>query len=180
MLRTSKNPSRAALAQPGDYCLLNYAYCVHPFTMLCVRNNDEDAENTTGTWAAYVAALIDTTGGRASDLARRAGINSSIISRWLTTTAQPDLPTLRKISEALHIPLLELLVRSGHLTEQEAGMKLPATPPRPSTPEEAIRADDRIPDHHREVLDAILRVIREQTGDDPWKRGRGRLSNAVG
>lgn len=136
--------------------------------MLCVRNNDEDTENATSTWAAYVAALINTTGGRASDLARAAGINNSIISRWLTTTAQPDLPTLRKISDALRIPLLELLVRSGHLTEQEAGMKLPTTPPRQSSPEEAIRADDRIPEHHREVLDAIMRVIREQAGGDPW------------
>lgn len=150
--------------------------------MLRMRNNDEDTEGTTSTWATYVAALIDTAGGRASDLTRAAGVSGSIISRWLTTTARPDLPTLRRISEALHIPLLELLVRSGHLTEQEAGMKLPAMPPRPSSPEEAIRADDRIPDHHREVLAAILHVIREQTGDDPWKRGRsgGGLVSAVG
>lgn len=139
--------------------------------MLRVRNSERDLSS----WAAYVRTLLDARGERPADFARAVGINNSIVSRWMTSAAAPDLPTLRRIAEGTGVPLLELLVHAGHLAPAEAQIttQLSAVP-KPVTVEEAIEADEGIPEHHREVLTAIMRVVREQMGGDPWRRDRER------
>ena len=55
-------------------------------------------------------------------LAEQLGKDSVTISKWCTNTTQPDLQTLSKISDLLHIDIRELLVSKNsfvHSVERE-------------------------------------------------------------
>lgn len=59
----------------------------------------------------------------AAELSRLTGVNESQISRWLRGVGQPDVSNLRRLSPALRIPMLDLLVAAGHLTASEAKIR---------------------------------------------------------
>ena len=42
-------------------------------------------------------------------LAEQLGVNQTIVSKWCTNTTQPDLMTLKKISELLDISVSEII-----------------------------------------------------------------------
>ncbi len=42
-------------------------------------------------------------------LAAELGKNPSTVSKWCTNVSQPDLYTLNKIADLLHVPIAELL-----------------------------------------------------------------------
>ncbi|MFE2374849.1 helix-turn-helix transcriptional regulator [Streptomyces sp. NPDC059398] len=58
-------------------------------------------------------------GGGKSRLADEAGVHRAAITRLLQRQSMPDLETMRRLAHALDIPVREMLIRSGRLTEDE-------------------------------------------------------------
>ncbi|MBB5940085.1 helix-turn-helix domain-containing protein [Streptomyces zagrosensis] len=90
-----------------------------------------DAEHIE-TFAAWVEGLmreqgydIDSPrGGGKSRLAVDAGVHRAAVTRLLQRQSMPDLDTMRGLSKALRVPVREVLIRSGRLTEDD----LPSLP----------------------------------------------------
>ncbi|MEU3795749.1 helix-turn-helix domain-containing protein [Streptomyces fructofermentans] len=81
-------------------------------------------------------------GGGRSKLADDAGVHRAAVSRLLQRQSMPDLETMRRIAAVLGVPLREMLIRSGRLTEDDlplAGAGRPAAEAgaAPLSPEEA-------------------------------------------
>ncbi|GAA2238451.1 hypothetical protein GCM10010232_26540 [Streptomyces amakusaensis] len=83
-------------------------------------------------------------GGGKSKLADDAGVHRAAVSRLLQRQSMPDLETMRRLSAVLSVPLRDMLIRSGRLSEDD----LPVTVHRHQeevsgaqrlTPEEAAR-----------------------------------------
>ncbi|MFI6057487.1 helix-turn-helix domain-containing protein [Streptomyces sp. NPDC051286] len=61
---------------------------------------------------------IDTPrGGGKSKLADDAGVHRAAVSRLLQRQSMPDLETMRGLAVALGVPLRDMLIRSGRLSE---------------------------------------------------------------
>jgi transcriptional regulator with XRE-family HTH domain len=58
-------------------------------------------------------------GGGKSRLADEAGVHRAAITRLLQRQSMPDLETMRRLAHVLGIPVREMLIRSGRLTEDE-------------------------------------------------------------
>lgn len=80
---------------------------------------------------------------------RSVGLADATVLRW-RDGVEPDLRSLRRVAEALGRPLLDLLVASGYVTEEEAGGYV--VPPRSYDLLEAIQLDQSISDGEREAL----------------------------
>ncbi|MEU9555079.1 helix-turn-helix domain-containing protein [Streptomyces fumanus] len=65
-------------------------------------------------------------GGGKSRLADEAGVHRAAITRLLQRQSMPDLETMRRLAHVLGIPLREMLIRSGRLTEED--LPLPSSP----------------------------------------------------
>ncbi|MEU9188576.1 helix-turn-helix transcriptional regulator [Streptomyces sp. NPDC048484] len=74
-------------------------------------------------------------GGGRSKLADDAGVHRAAVSRLLQRQSMPDLETMRRIAAVLGVPLREMLIRSGRLTEDD----LPLTGGHPADGEEHLR-----------------------------------------
>lgn len=58
-------------------------------------------------------------GGGKSKLAEDAGVHRAAVTRLLQRQSMPDLDTMRGLARALDIPIREILIRSGKLTEED-------------------------------------------------------------
>lgn len=87
------------------------------------------AVGDTSGWIGYLDKAIANARMRPSDLARATGVSDSVISRWRSGQSVPDVENLRRLSTALRVPLLELLVAAGHISASEARMKDKPAPP---------------------------------------------------
>jgi transcriptional regulator with XRE-family HTH domain len=75
-------------------------------------------------WPDYLmAAMKSAQNITPADLSRLSGVNQSQISRWLRGIGQPSLDNLRKIQPVLRVPMLALLVASGHISKDEARLR---------------------------------------------------------
>ncbi|SER96101.1 Transcriptional regulator, contains XRE-family HTH domain [Lentzea xinjiangensis] len=72
----------------------------------------------------YLRAELKQRDMTAYQLAEKTGIAQPVLSRWMGGKTVPTIDNLRPVAEALNLPLLELVVRAGLLTEEEAGAKL--------------------------------------------------------
>ncbi|MFD7429279.1 helix-turn-helix transcriptional regulator [Streptomyces sp. NPDC059814] len=61
-------------------------------------------------------------GGGKSRLADEAGVHRAAITRLLQRQSMPDLETMRRLAHVLGLPVREMLIRSGRLTEDELPM----------------------------------------------------------
>ncbi|WP_328318858.1 helix-turn-helix transcriptional regulator [Streptomyces sp. NBC_00388] len=112
-------------------------------------------------------------GGGKSRLADEAGVHRAAITRLLQRQSMPDLETMRRLAHALDVPVREMLIRSGRLTEDE--LPLPpahddpehrAAGTRQLTLEEAAAALG-VPAEQREMF---LRVAGQFLPGDPVER----------
>ncbi len=69
-------------------------------------------------------------GGGRSKIADDAGVHRAAVTRLLHRQSMPDLTTMRGLARALDVPVRDVLIRSGKLTEDD--LPLPVTTPRPS------------------------------------------------
>ncbi|MEI7034166.1 helix-turn-helix transcriptional regulator [Streptomyces pratensis] len=74
-------------------------------------------------------------GGGKSRLADEAGVHRAAITRLLQRQSMPDLETTRRLAQVLQVPVRDMLIRSGRLTEEDL--------PLPSAPTGAPPADGR-------------------------------------
>lgn len=84
---------------------------------------------------------------RPAELARRMNITDANLSKWLNGKAQPSKQSLRKMSEALNVPLLALELQAG-LTEPD---------------EVEIQPNDQAWPHQMEqAMDTYLRAVHDR------------------
>ncbi|MEU6573315.1 helix-turn-helix transcriptional regulator [Streptomyces sp. NPDC046805] len=58
-------------------------------------------------------------GGGKSRLADDAGVHRAAVTRLLQRQSMPDLETMRRLAVVLGVPLRDMLIRSGRLSEQD-------------------------------------------------------------
>ena len=101
-------------------------------------------------------------GGGKSRLADDAGVHRAAVSRLLKRQSMPDLETMRRLAVALGVPVRDMLIRSGRLTEADLPVgggpqgNGEADGPRLS-PEEAARRMGVPP----ELRDTFVRVAKQ-------------------
>lgn len=72
-------------------------------------------------WAAWIDQQLTHKGWRQSDAARAFNVDDSMVSKWRRGKQDPDPKSLRRIAEALEVPILTVLVAAGYLSAEEAG-----------------------------------------------------------
>ncbi|GLF97552.1 helix-turn-helix transcriptional regulator [Streptomyces yaizuensis] len=116
-------------------------------------------------FAAWVEELIrrrgydidSPRGGGKSRLADEAGVHRAAITRLLQRQSMPDLETTRRLAHVLDVPVRDMLIRSGRLSEEDlplpvtAGKAASAPPLRRMTLEEAA-AGLGVPDEQVEMF----------------------------
>ncbi|MFS0696585.1 helix-turn-helix transcriptional regulator [Streptomyces nitrosporeus] len=65
-------------------------------------------------------------GGGKSRLADEAGVHRAAITRLLQRQSMPDLETMRRLAQVLQVPVRDMLIRSGRLSEED--LPLPSAP----------------------------------------------------
>lgn len=155
-----------------------YGWNDHGFIVLRVREANEE-------WSRYIYALVDERfDGKQSDLADRLGVAASTVTRWLDG-ATPSIKQLRNICEQLGIPMTNLLVAAGALTEDD-GVDVPM--PSPSAAQitlmsvaEAILGDHELIVEAREHLlnqyNLLKRIVPPETSQVRGKQIPRRTSN---
>jgi transcriptional regulator with XRE-family HTH domain len=80
--------------------------------------------DTLPTFGAYLRAAVDRNHelDTLAGLAQKSGISQSVISRWSRGETTPSVENARALAQALHRPLLEVLVAAGIVTEEEAAV----------------------------------------------------------
>lgn len=68
-----------------------------------------------------------------AEIARLLGLVQSTVSRWARGSEPTGTATLRKIATGLGVPMREVLMRAGYLTESEADLREVTVPASPST-----------------------------------------------
>lgn len=97
-----------------------------------------------------------------SELAERAGISGPQIGRWMKGRMLPQPENMRRLAEALGVPVLELYVRAGYITEAEVGAGLPEREPMDPRVLPLIRVlekIDRLPPRDRGVIEGMLAAM---------------------
>ncbi|MEU8889225.1 helix-turn-helix transcriptional regulator [Streptomyces sp. NPDC048442] len=113
-------------------------------------------------------------GGGKSRLADEAGVHRAAITRLLQRQSMPDLETTRRLAHVLGVPVRDMLIRSGRLTEED--LPLPERPRAAAadggahrlTLEEAA-AGLGVPDDQREMF---MRVAGQFLPRAAQQRGR--------
>lgn len=72
-----------------------------------------------GVFAEWLHAQLTLRDWRAVDAAEASGISAQTISAWIEKGTQPEVGDLRLLAAALDLPILDVLVAAGVLTEQE-------------------------------------------------------------
>ncbi|MFE9258964.1 helix-turn-helix domain-containing protein [Streptomyces sp. NPDC006879] len=67
-------------------------------------------------------------GGGKSRLADEAGVHRAAITRLLQRQSMPDLETTRRLAHVLDVPVRDMLIRSGRLTETDLPLPQPSAP----------------------------------------------------
>ncbi|WP_030342370.1 helix-turn-helix domain-containing protein [Streptomyces sp. NRRL S-1022] len=107
-------------------------------------------------------------GGGKTKLAEDAGVHRAAVTRLLQRQSMPDLDTMRGLARALGVPVRDVLIRSGKLTEED----LPQAPAPPAVPSPAgaaaLSAEQAaaalgIPEHLRAAFVQITEQLRVGT-----------------
>lgn len=115
--------------------------------------------------------------GGKSRLADAAGVHRAAVSRLLHRQSMPDLETMRRLAAVLDVPLRDMLIRSGRVSEED----LPVSAA-PAAPETATEASPMSPHEAAqrmgvppELQDTFVRVARQflsEAGDQQPRWGR--------
>jgi transcriptional regulator with XRE-family HTH domain len=95
--------------------------------------------------------------GAQADLARRAGINPSILSRWIAGSMQPGAQPLRELAHVLRVRPVDLMVAAGRLDPADVTES-------PRTAEESISQAPGLSEKEKGELLGYLARMRERTG----------------
>jgi len=79
-------------------------------------------------WAEYVQTHLDALGWSNATLAAAAGLDRSLIGRWLNEGKLPSIESVRAVSRAFHRDIREGLIAAGYFTEDEMKVKAAQAP----------------------------------------------------
>lgn len=85
-------------------------------------------QNSSARWAEWVQQHLDALGWTNIDLARAAGIDRSLIGRWLNDGTRPTIESIRAVCRAFHRDIRQGLIMAGLFTEAEMQTSAPAAP----------------------------------------------------
>ncbi|MGP9019960.1 helix-turn-helix transcriptional regulator [Streptomyces sp. BR1] len=114
-------------------------------------------------------------GGGKSKLADDAGVHRAAVSRLLQRQSMPDLETMRRLAGVLDVPLRDMLIRSGRLSEDD----LPIAAGRGGqdedgqellSPEEAARRMG-VPPELRELFVRVTKAFLPEGGEGAGSPG---------
>jgi transcriptional regulator with XRE-family HTH domain len=110
----------------------------------------------------------------AAQLGAAAGIDSSMVNRWMRAKTLPSMENLRLIAPHIHVPPLQLFVVAGHVSLEESGLDTEPTPPGPPpTAEDDIMADSRLDDAAKNAIITMIRALRKEHREgEPEQRER--------
>ncbi|MFG2138029.1 helix-turn-helix domain-containing protein [Streptomyces sp. NPDC048650] len=113
-------------------------------------------------------------GGGRSKVADDAGVHRAAVTRLLQRQSMPDLATMRGLSRALDVPVREVLIRSGKLTEDDLPMPVTysrngAAGSRRITLEEAAELLG-IPDERRALFLQVALPFLPSGKEEPQRR----------
>ena len=111
----------------------------------------------------------------ATALSAAAGVPDSMVSRWRRQGVRPEVAQLRRLAAPLQAELLDLLVVSGHLTEQEALRPAPPAHPGWDDAKKALGADPDVDPDLRELLLVQYEAMRTLTASRRIHRRSERL-----
>lgn len=101
-----------------------------------------------------------------SELAGRAGIRATQVSRYETGQVQPQLPQLERLLDALEVGLPEFLFALLHVERTVRVMETARRLPAETLVRDAVTAHwDRISDLHLRVAQQVEQVIRDGMDD---------------
>lgn len=105
-------------------------------------------------------------GGGKSRLADDAGVHRAAVSRLLQRQSMPDLETMRRLAAVLGVPLRDMLIRSGKLSEDDLPIAAGAAGAREQvtlSPEEAARRMG-VPPELRETFVKVAKQFLPEAG----------------
>ncbi|MFD7107715.1 XRE family transcriptional regulator [Streptomyces celluloflavus] len=113
---------------------------------------------------------LSSRGGGQTRFAEHSGIGRATINRILHSHGATDTRILALLADALHLPLGEVLVRAGILTEAELGAVRDPSTPRRITPEQAADelgiADDQARRLFVSMTETLQRTPPPGKGED--------------
>ncbi|MFD9485120.1 helix-turn-helix domain-containing protein [Streptomyces sp. NPDC059991] len=114
-------------------------------------------------------------GGGKSKLADDAGVHRAAVSRLLQRQSMPDLETMRRLAAVLGVPLRDMLIRSGRLSEDDLPIAVTrggqdVDGPQPLSPEEAARRMG-VPPELRELFVRVTRAFLPESGEGAGSPG---------
>ncbi|MFC7345067.1 helix-turn-helix domain-containing protein [Saccharopolyspora griseoalba] len=91
-----------------------------------------DAEEAAGTatdadFVEYLERHLTARGWTVHDFCEHSGLRPSVVFRW-RKGYRPDIGNARIMARALQVPLLEVLVKAGRLSPEEAGAEVRVEP----------------------------------------------------
>ncbi|MFE1878809.1 helix-turn-helix domain-containing protein [Streptomyces diastatochromogenes] len=106
-------------------------------------------------------------GGGKSRLADDAGVHRAAVTRLLQRQSMPDLETMRRLAGVLGVPLRDMLIRSGRLSEEDLPLEpVPGAGCAPAgriSPEEAARRMG-VPEDLRGLFAKVARQFLPEGG----------------
>ncbi|MFD5629783.1 helix-turn-helix domain-containing protein [Streptomyces sp. NPDC127072] len=104
-------------------------------------------------------------GGGKTKLAEDAGVHRAAVTRLLQRQSMPDLETMRGLSRALGVPVRDVLIHSGKLTEEDLPEVHAVAPVERLSGEGTITAEQAavalgIPEHLRAAFVQITEQLR--------------------
>lgn len=133
------------------------------------------ARPMTTPWAGWLEGRMAALGLSATALSAAAGVPDSMVSRWRRQGVRPEVAQLRRLAAPLQVELLDLLVASGHLTEQEALRPAPPAHPGWDDAKKALGADPDVDPDLRELLLVQYEAMRTLTASRRIHRRSERL-----
>lgn len=107
---------------------------------------------------------------RLACLAQQAQMDRTTVQRWFTTSTVPDLESLRKVAEAVELPLLRLLVAQKYVTLDDMaaalGQELPKELPTPDEQSWLSLGRSFSPARRRLYTDFLSRLDADNAGPD--------------
>lgn len=118
---------------------------------------------TTGTWGEWVKQQLDQRGWNYARAAAESGLPPSAISQWVNRPQQePSLANVRKLADALGIPILTALVAAGYITAEEAGQ-----PPAPEVDPAKLTTMELLEEIRSRVADHLDDLDPQPSGRNP-------------
>ncbi len=126
-----------------------------------------EAPNERGTgFVEYLEEHLSRNDWTVYQFCERSGLAPSVVFRW-RKGFRPNIGNARLMADALHVPLLEVLVKAGQLSQEEAGARVEIRPKLKEVPIDALLREISLRFKEQEVeLNRTLGLLEAPTESD--------------